>query len=917
MIFNGNKKLLISIVVLLLGMWFFVSGNEISAQSSDNLVITEIMYNPKGSNEEHAKWVEIKNIGSNEVLLETAGGESSSGWKIKNWKITDTSNHYLYNPENENIILASGDYLVITNSIGNFLSDYPSFNGLILKSAINLSSSQPVYALTLSKSDTVIDAINYFKDWGADDNGRTLEKIDLVGGNTRENWQESYADRGTPGAENSQPPPPVVYSKRIRINELLPDPKETPEKEYEFIELYNSDKESIDLNGWKIKDKSGEFELPGEVEPEGFAVFYDTVTLNNDGDQIDLFDPNGEVASSVSYGKAEENESYSWSGEEWKWSSLPTPGSENKFAEDIDYPDGLFISELLPDPSNSPEKDFEYVEIFNSEKETVDLSGWKLKDKSSSYTLVGIVDPEGFIIFYDTVSLNNGGDEIKLVNPLDKVVHTVSYEEAKENYSYSWKESENKWKWTSFLTPGSKNIFDEDIEYPKGLYLSEILPNPEGEEEKKEFIEIYNPLDKNVDLEKWALKDSGKTTKYVFPKDSEIGKKKYLVIYREDFKFALNNSGDEKVYLLNPKGEEVSMVYYEGSDENVSYNYNPESGKWRWSQFLTPGKENKFNKLPKIEVDIDDDIYKDTYAYFEVKANDPEKEKVKVTWDFGDGHKSYKKETRHKYEKEGKYKLSVKIFDGSEEVVKEYKIEVKKFSHKEVKVRALCPNPAGNDSENEWILVKNYSDDEINLKGWSVATGSKKLYNHPIYEDIKLKKGKSVKITREDSHFTLNNEKSKVELRYPDGEEAYKVKYDKGDDNTAEEDEVYEKTDSGWQWTKAQINADETQTSADTTQTDAEEVEEENFSEFLGGWSKDKSDKINREELLNYGTQIKLAAAIYSGEGKVLGVSAENYNEPIYRFAESAPGEHYATKFFKSVFGAINYSINKLISGFY
>ncbi len=50
---------------------------------------------------------------------------------------------------------------------------------------------------------------------------------------------------------------------------------------------------------------------------------------------------------------------------------------------------------------------------------------------------------------------------------------------------------EESYVWSDLLTPGAPNqIPDENVILP--LVISEILPNPSGDESKKEFIEIYN-----------------------------------------------------------------------------------------------------------------------------------------------------------------------------------------------------------------------------------------------------------------------------------------------------------------------------------------------------------------------------------------------------------------------------------------
>ena len=169
----------------------------------------------------------------------------------------------------------------------------------------------------------------------------------------------------------------------------------------------------------------------------------------------------------------------------------------------------------------------------------------------------------------------------------------------------------------------------------------------------------------------------------------------------------------------------------------------------------------------QIAIKIDKDIYRDIYADFEVTANEKD---FGVTWDFGDGHKSYKAETTHKYEKIGEYEVSVKVSGQDETVSKQMEIEVEKFPDLKVRIVAVNPNPIGDDSE-ETIVIKNKSKKKINLKGWSLATGTseEELTNHPIHEDLKIRAGKEATIDRNDSAFSLGNQKSYIELRYPDG----------------------------------------------------------------------------------------------------------------------------------------------------
>lgn len=73
-------------------------------------------------------------------------------------------------------------------------------------------------------------------------------------------------------------------------------------------------------------------------------------------------------------------------------------------------------------------------------------------------------------------------------------------------------------------------------------------------------------------------------------------------------------------------------------------------------------------------------------------------------------------------------------------------------------------------------------------------------------EDVIIEPGKTLALTREFSKFSLNNKKSKVELRYPDGKVAHDFAYNKKKESV-KEDEIYTKESGQWAWVapKAEI----------------------------------------------------------------------------------------------------------------
>ena len=427
-------------------------------------------------------------------------------------------------------------------------------------------------------------------------------------------------------------------------------------------------------------------------------------------------------------------------------------------------------------------------------------------------------------------------------------------------------------------TPKAKNSNElllpkeETKIYSNTIILNEVLPYPSIDE--NEFIELYNPSVEDVNLSDWILRDGSKTGKYIFPADTTIPAQDYLVVYKKDFKFALNNSGLESVTLSNPEEKIISTVTYSSAKKNISYNF--DGSNWRWSKFITPRTENIFNNLPSSKTEVPKKIYKNTYADFLATGADKDNDKLKYTWDFGDGHKSYLQETRHKYTIIGNYIVTLKIFDGSEEEIKTFNIEVEKFPALDVNIIGLSPNPAGIDTDSEYILLKNATKKKINLKGWSIATATKKTFlNHPINLDLILKPKQAFKLTHFYSKFSLNNTGAKIELRYPNGKVASKVSY-KSPNKSVPDDAIYEKIKGDWTWKLPIVQSTEisSKISAEpsimvpaqqSTEKTAEQLTQElETTKNLGNLSlapEIKNKKQTKFSLLNFGLHINTATA--------------------------------------------------------
>jgi len=142
---------------------------------------------------------------------------------------------------------------------------------------------------------------------------------------------------------------------------------------------------------------------------------------------------------------------------------------------------------------------------------------------------------------------------------------------------------------TSSISP-SPSVSPQKITV--NLIINEFIPNPVGSDEENEWIEIYNAGDNEVDLSGWKIQDvSGKA--YTF-KEEKILAKNYLVLYRPKTKITINNDA-ETLSLIAPQGETASQISFSGgSKEGYSFaRFGPND--WRWTEILTPGKENQFS----------------------------------------------------------------------------------------------------------------------------------------------------------------------------------------------------------------------------------------------------------------------------------------------------------------------------------
>lgn len=290
----------------------------------------------------------------------------------------------------------------------------------------------------------------------------------------------------------------------------------------------------------------------------------------------------------------------------------------------------LFISEFMPDPSGS-DSAYEWIELYNAGRASVNTAGYKINNISIPEFLL---EPQQFLILArDTASLTslypqifvvelsfslaNSGGEILLTseNFLDKITYPKAFEnksferlgelchgvsintngntigQINSNYLDScWSNPESypvsePVSYPIYSPPVSEPIsyFPEIFEEKEVFYLliSEVYPSPISQNGEKEWVEIYNPYNKEIDFSGYYIgdksyKEQKSKSRYIFT-EALIEENSYFII--ESPPFSLNNSGDE-LYLYSPDGKVIDAVFYNSitnesstiRDENILYN---------------------------------------------------------------------------------------------------------------------------------------------------------------------------------------------------------------------------------------------------------------------------------------------------------------------------------------------------------
>jgi len=283
---------------------------------------------------------------------------------------------------------------------------------------------------------------------------------------------------------------------------------------------------------------------------------------------------------------------------------------------------------------NAPGSGDEFIELKNSNPSTpIILDGWTLRILSGSgdktISLSGTITdylllrritstqtslpPINKVINitssnFGTLS-NDKGAYIELRDSKGITIDAVNF---RDKWPYTTKQNESLHKVSNLVwevkphsplnistptpppTPESENI-----SYG-GVIISEIYPNPiDG---GKEFVELYNTTDKDIDLQNWKLDDIQDGGSTIQTLTGIIPAKEFLLL--EDgvgLKIGLNN-GSDSVILYDPDGKIQSQVDYTMKESQKGYSYMYVDNIWIWNIIPSPNSINIAPVSPPVEI---------------------------------------------------------------------------------------------------------------------------------------------------------------------------------------------------------------------------------------------------------------------------------------------------------------------------
>ena len=445
----------------------------------------------------------------------------------------------------------------------------------------------------------------------------------------------------TPLASNGQQViyrPTVCYSPNspIRMNRIVAKNDgsllDADGDDSDYIELYNTGFDRIDLSVWQLSDESDRWIIPGDVFIDGYGTLiiwasgkgdildaaypgpegelHANFKLTSDGEQLTLAEPSECVVDQVTYPALESNESFGFDPQDQRrvLEAVPTgavcatPGSVQ-----------IVAVQAKNDSTRADEDgDFgDWVELRNVSDASIDLSDWVLADDGDSWFVPqGItIEPDATLLIWAdekdrgdadsalhaNFKLGGDGETVSISSATDCPVDVVAYPKLDDDQVYQ-RDSQGVFAVSGAGSAPDTDDDDGDDARSDGditivgtcLAINEIMAKndstlADSDGEFGDWIEIVNPSDAEIDLSGYQVSDEDSS--WTLPDGVVLGAGEYLLLWADETdrgeagaelhtNFKLGGGG-EPITLTNTEGEIVaSMSSYPELDDDESFGIN-------------------------------------------------------------------------------------------------------------------------------------------------------------------------------------------------------------------------------------------------------------------------------------------------------------------------------------------------------
>ena len=427
-----------------------------------------------------------------------------------------------------------------------------------------------------------------------------------------------------------------LVSASVIINEIMYNPSGA-DADHEWVEVYNND-ENINLEDWRFFEANtphrlslvhGDDMIISEDEyviiadnAETFLQDYEnyegtvldsTFSLSNAGEYIALKDPDGNIVDEVDYnsslGANENGMSLCEINNSWE-ECIPTLGEEN-----IGYQNQIYnISRVI---------DGDTFVLENNE--TIRLIGINTPERGESYyeeaknRLRELVEGKQVILEDDVDNRDAYGRLLRYAYVNGAFVNLIMVQEGYAR-AYPYRNNLRHVEEFADAEERARNSRLRIWLFFKNLRINEIMYNPSGTDDNKEYIELF--LDNVINLENYVIQDGNS-------EDSlgllQFTNSSYALIVEEGFDYAGINASVYSAGItignnLNNDGDMIIIKYSQGDIIDVMHYYS-ELGAYDngmslckitnlWKECIsTPGRENWAGRVSNVSYLGIDRIY--------------------------------------------------------------------------------------------------------------------------------------------------------------------------------------------------------------------------------------------------------------------------------------------------------------------